>query len=85
MVATSIDALLRAGVDAARGGDRARAVDLFRQATDLEPDNEAIWLWRAKCAEAPPEVADCLTEAARLNPDNASTPRPDRTLWCWRR
>ena len=73
MVATSIDALLRAGVDAARGGDRARAVDLFRQATDLEPDNEAIWLWRAKCAEAPPEVADCLTEAARLNPDNAST------------
>lgn len=71
--------LLNEGIAAARSGDKPRTRSLFRQVTELEPGNEVAWLWRAKSADAPEEVVDCLRRALAINPHNevAKTALPD--------
>jgi twitching motility two-component system response regulator PilG len=70
MVRTDPVELLNEGIAAARSGDRPRTQSLLRQVTELEPGNEVAWLWRAKSAETPEEVVDCLRRALAINPHN---------------
>lgn len=73
--ADHIDQLLRDGIQAARGGDHARALRLFGQATRLQPANARAWLW---LAHATPEVVDkrgALARALRLRPADARVRR----------
>jgi twitching motility two-component system response regulator PilG len=71
--------LLREGIAAARSGDKTRTRTLLRQVTDLDPQNEMAWLWRANSADQPEEVVDCLRKALEVNPnnENAKAALPD--------
>lgn len=61
-------ALTRAGVTAARSGDRVTARRCFRQIVSLEPDNEAAWLWLAGLSDDPRASLAYLSRALEINP-----------------
>ena len=63
-------ALTRAGVAAARGGDRLAAVALLGEATTLDPNSETAWVWRAGVTADPAEAIGYLERVLRLNPKN---------------
>jgi twitching motility two-component system response regulator PilG len=62
--------LLRQGVAAARAGDKAQTRRLLRQATALDPGNEAAWLYLAGVAESALESIGFLERVLQLNPAN---------------
>jgi len=61
---------LKAGIVAARAGDKVEMRSMLRQATELDPGNESAWLWRANCADTPDESLDCLRRAIAINPNS---------------
>ena len=61
---------LKAGIVAARAGNKVEMRSMLRQATELDPGNESAWLWRANCADTPDESLDCLRKALALNPNS---------------
>ncbi len=63
-------ALLRAGVAAAKAKDRARAAQLLADATALDPRNEAAWLWRAGVCDEPETALEYLERVLKINPNN---------------
>ena len=65
--------LLREGIAAARGGDKAKTRELMQQVTELDPQNQTAWLWRANCAESVEESLDCLRNATAINPNHEAT------------
>lgn len=85
----SADERLKAGIEAARQGDRANAQKLLRQVVTSNPNNEVAWMWLASVAESLQERRSCLERALRINPNNtraqealrqldAVSPRPSR-------
>jgi twitching motility two-component system response regulator PilG len=64
------DALVRAGIAAAKSADRAGGKAYFAEATDLAPRNETAWLWRAGLADSPEEGVEMLGYVLRINPGN---------------
>jgi twitching motility two-component system response regulator PilG len=62
--------LLKEGIAAARAGDKPKTRQLLSQVTELDPDNEVAWLWRANSAETPDEAVDCLRRTLAVNPNN---------------
>ncbi|MGL4419203.1 MAG: response regulator [Gemmataceae bacterium] len=64
------DALIRAGVAAARVNDRNNARSYLAEATDLAPRNETAWLWRAGLADSPEEGIELLGYVLEINPSN---------------
>lgn len=62
---------LKAGIEAARQGEKAAARRLLRQVVDNEPNNEIAWMWLASVAESLQERRLCLERVVRLNPKNA--------------
>jgi twitching motility two-component system response regulator PilG len=79
MVQTDPAELLKEGIAAARSGDKPRTRALLRQVTELDPQNELAWLWRANSAESPDEAVDCLRRTLGVNPnnENAKSALPD--------
>lgn len=71
--------LLKEGIAAARSGDKPRTRSLLRQVTEIDPDNEVAWLWRANSAETADEAVDCLRRTLAVNPNNpnAKSALPD--------
>jgi twitching motility two-component system response regulator PilG len=63
-------ALLRDALASARNGDKVRSHNLFALAVDLDPSNEAAWLWYANTASDPALAVRGLRMALRLNPTN---------------
>lgn len=61
---------LRAGIEAAQGGDLATAQQLLRTLVAEQPDNESAWLALASVVESPRDGLDCLRRALEINPDN---------------
>ncbi len=55
---------------AAELGDRVRAYELSREATQLEPDNVDAWLYRAAAAKHAKQRLSCLSKALNLAPEN---------------
>jgi CheY-like chemotaxis protein len=65
-------ALLRDALASARNGDKVRSHSLFAKAVELDPFNEAAWLWYANTASNPALALRGLRMAIRLNPTNQS-------------
>lgn len=61
---------LKAGIEAARRGDKAEAQKLLRQVTDADARNEIAWMWLASVTENLSERRLCLEQALRINPNN---------------
>ncbi len=61
---------LRAGIDAARRGDRATARRLLEQVTVTDERNEQAWMWLAAVV-SPTERRTCLQKVLEINPNNA--------------
>ncbi len=56
------------GVAAARGGQKAVAERLLRQAVRLNPRHEQAWLWLSGVLDDPADIAFCLRSVLDLNP-----------------
>ena len=70
---TEPEQLLREGIAAARSGDKAKTREIMQQVTELDPQNQTAWLWRANCAESAEESLDCLRNASAVNPNHEAT------------
>jgi hypothetical protein len=66
-----VDALLQAGTDAFRTGDKARAHDYWREAATLDPYDERVWMSLLKVIESPVDRRVCLENIVSINPLNA--------------
>lgn len=62
--------LYKAGKSAARQGDRAQAHDLFRQAVEIDPYHEQVWLWLASVVDNDEDKRVCFENVLQLNPSN---------------
>lgn len=61
---------LRAGIEAARRGDKVAAVRLLRQVVDHDVNNEVAWMWLASALDNLQERRQALEQALRINPGN---------------
>lgn len=66
--ATDFAELLRAGIAAAKRGDKARARFLLRQAASLSDASALAWLWLASVAESRVQAIGHLEKALELDP-----------------
>lgn len=64
-------AQLRAGIKAAREGNRAEAKHLLLRVTETEPGSEDAWMWLASVSDYPEELLGFLNHVLRINPTNA--------------
>ncbi len=62
--------LLKEGIVAAKGGNKAFAYQLFQKATKINPDDELGWLWLAGVSESPQEAVEYLKQVLAINPAN---------------
>lgn len=61
---------LKAGVDAARRGDRTTARRLLEQVVTADANNELAWIWLASCVNTLSERRACLERVLQINPAN---------------
>ena len=61
---------LRAGIEAARAGERERSRILLLEVSQIEPNNEEVWMWLASVSEYPEELLGFLERALNINPNN---------------
>ncbi len=66
---------IRAGIEAARAGNRAEARLLLLGVADAEPDSEDAWLHLASVSEYPEELLGFLNNVLRVNPSNERAAR----------
>ncbi|MBI5667725.1 MAG: PD40 domain-containing protein [Chloroflexi bacterium] len=76
----AVDERLKAGIEAARRGDRANAQKILRQVVTANPDNEVAWMWLASVADSLQERRACLERALRINPNNSRAQEALRQL-----
>ncbi|MBI5958285.1 MAG: hypothetical protein HY866_06110 [Chloroflexi bacterium] len=62
--------LFKAGKDAAHVGERAKAHDFFRQAIEIDPYHEQVWIWLASVVETDEDRQVCFENVLELNPTN---------------
>ena len=62
--------LFKEGKEAAKRGDRARAHELFRQAIEIDPYHEQIWLWLASVVDTDDDRHACFENVLALNPSH---------------
>ena len=72
--------LFREGKKAARAGDNMRAHALFRQAIEIDPYHEQIWLWLASVVESEEDKRVCFENVLELNPANPTARQQLRKL-----
>ena len=63
-----IQNLLKAGIEAARAGDRARARELLLAVVQADERNEPAWLWLSGVLDDPVEQLAALENVLALNP-----------------
>ncbi len=68
MPAADFAELLRAGIAAAKRGDKARARFLLRQAASLSDASALAWLWLASVAASREEAIEHLEKALAIDP-----------------
>jgi ferric-dicitrate binding protein FerR (iron transport regulator) len=64
--------LYKAGKNAAQQGQKAIAHDLLRQAIEIDPYHEQVWLWLATVVDTDEDRRVCFENVLELNPDNAT-------------
>ena len=62
--------LYKAGKNAAQQGQKAVAHDLLRQAIEIDPYHEQVWMWLASVVETYEDRRVCFENILELNPDN---------------
>lgn len=62
--------LFKEGKEAAKRGDRAKAHELFRQAVEIDPYHEQIWLWLASVVDTDDDRRACFENVLALNPSH---------------
>jgi ferric-dicitrate binding protein FerR (iron transport regulator) len=67
--------LFKAGQEAARAGENTKAHELFRQAIEIDPYHEQIWLWLASVVETDEDRRVCFENVLELNPTNPTARR----------
>ncbi len=60
----------KAGKEAAKQGDKAKAHALFRKAIEIDPYHEQVWLWLASVVETDDDRRVCFENVLELNPSN---------------
>ncbi|MBI5958284.1 MAG: PD40 domain-containing protein [Chloroflexi bacterium] len=65
-----VETLLKQGIDAARGGDKAAARALLEQVVEQDQQNEKGWFWLAAVTEDLNEKRICLGNVLVINPNN---------------
>jgi ferric-dicitrate binding protein FerR (iron transport regulator) len=65
----------RAGKEAARRGDNTQAHILFRQAIEVDPYHEQVWMWLATVVETDEDRRVCFENVLQLNPTNLAARR----------
>ena len=65
-----MDNLLQQGIGAAKAGDKARAFQLLKRATQDNTMAEQAWLWLSAVVDIDAERLFCLDNALRENPNN---------------
>lgn len=73
--AQQAEQLYQRGVAAARGGQKAVAERLLRQAVRLNPQHEQAWLWLSGVLDKPEDIAFCLQAVIGINPANERAQR----------
>jgi CheY-like chemotaxis protein len=68
--AARINEMLKAGISAAKEGNRAEARALLLRVTEAQADNETAWLWLASISEYPEELLVFLNNVLNINPNN---------------
>jgi hypothetical protein len=71
----SADALIGAGIAAAKSGDKTQAFELLSQALTAEPRHETGWLWLSGVVAGDAERYYCLEQVLAINPRNAAAQR----------
>lgn len=66
----NVDAMVRAGVEAYRAGNKAEARTLLERAIELDQYNETAWLWLSAVVDTQEEQRTCLENVIIINPDN---------------
>ncbi|NWF70241.1 MAG: PD40 domain-containing protein [Chloroflexi bacterium] len=66
-----LQAKLKAGIEAARKGDRATARRLLQEVIRAQPRTEAAWMWLASTTDNVAERRACLSKALEINPNNS--------------
>lgn len=67
--------LFKAGKAAARRGNHIQAHALFRQAIELDPYHEQVWLWLATVVDTDDDQRVCFENVLELNPGNLTARR----------
>jgi predicted regulator of Ras-like GTPase activity (Roadblock/LC7/MglB family) len=65
-----IDAIVRAAIRRARGGDRAGACEMLLEVAEREPSREDVWLWLAGFSESLTDAQMYLETVLALNPEH---------------
>jgi thioredoxin-like negative regulator of GroEL len=60
--------LFKAGQDAARQGDKQQAHALFRQAIEIDPYHEEVWLWLASVVDSVEDQQVCFENVLAITP-----------------
>lgn len=66
----TVKAYLQQGIDAIKAKDKNLARDLLAQASELDPNNVAVWFWLSAALEDPYEQEQCLLKVIALDPNN---------------
>jgi hypothetical protein len=69
-MSANVEAMIRAGIDAFRAGNKADARTLLERAIELEEYNEMAWLWLSAVVETPEEQRTCLENVLVINPNS---------------
>ncbi len=62
--------LLKRGIANARSGEKALARKLLLRSAELNPNNDAVWLWLAVTASTDDDKINNLRRALEINPNN---------------
>lgn len=65
-----VQEILKAGIEAARRGNKMAARQLLEQVVERDPNNELGWLWLASAVDTLEERQECLQNVLKINPNN---------------
>jgi len=71
----NVEAMVRAGIEAYRGGKPAEARKLLEKAIELDDYNEQAWMWLSAVVDTEEEKRTCLENVIVINPENEEAQR----------
>jgi hypothetical protein len=74
-MSANVDAMVRAGIEAYRGGKQSEARKLLEKAIELDDYNEQAWMWLSAVVETEEEKRTCLENVVVINPENEEAKR----------